>query len=81
MGTATLRRSGGSLILVIPPAYAEQNHLSAGDAVNFQIEGQSLTLRPLRKRYDAASLLAETPAELIHFSEWDHLSPSGQEAW
>ncbi|WP_288842469.1 AbrB/MazE/SpoVT family DNA-binding domain-containing protein [uncultured Deefgea sp.] len=81
MGTATLRRSGGSLIMVIPPAYAEQNHLTAGDTVKFNIEGQRLTLSPQRKRYDAASLLAETPAEFFSDSEWDKLPATGQEVW
>ncbi len=81
MGTAALRRSGGSLIMVIPPAYAEQNHLVAGDSVRFKIEGQRLTVEPKRQRFDAAALLAETPAEFMSMPEWDSLPVVGQEIW
>lgn len=79
MGTATLRRSGGSLIMVIPPAYAEQNHLTAGDAVKFNIDGQRLTVLPQGKRYDAAALLAETPAEFLSTPAWE--AAIGEEVW
>ena len=42
MLTATLRRSGGSLIMTIPSAYAEQNRLDAGSCVSVDIVGAPL---------------------------------------
>ncbi|WP_035053413.1 AbrB/MazE/SpoVT family DNA-binding domain-containing protein [Andreprevotia chitinilytica] len=82
MPTATLRRSGGSLIMVIPPLFAEQNHLTAGASVSVQVVGDTLTVQPLRRRrYDVAALLAETPEEFMGGPEWDQAPPAGQEVW
>lgn len=85
MATATLRRSGGSLIMTIPSAYAEQNHLSAGDSVEVTIEGSRMTVEPqkqrVRKRYDVEELIANTPEELFRNEEWEDLPPSGKEIW
>jgi len=79
MTTAVLRRSGGSLIMTIPPAYAEQNHLAAGAAVEVTITGPCLQV-VARPRFDAATLLAETPPDLLHLPEWDAMPPVGLEA-
>lgn len=78
--TANLRRSGGSLIMVIPAAYIEQNQLHAGDALSLSIDGDALTIKPVRKRrLDVATLVAETPAEYFG-DEWE-TAPVGQEVW
>jgi len=50
MPTAALRRSGGSLIVTIPQAYAEQNRLEAGSLVFIEINGDELKLKPGRQR-------------------------------
>lgn len=84
MTTATLRRSGGSLIMTIPTAFAEQNQLSAGDSVEVTIDGPCMTIQPKRRtrnRYAVEQLLAETPAEYQHFPEWENMPPVGQEVW
>lgn len=81
MTTATLRRSGGSLIMTIPSAFAEQNHLSAGDMVDVNIEGPSMVVSALRrKRYNVEELLAQTPPEFLK-PVWDDMPPVGQEIW
>lgn len=85
MSIATLRRSGGSLILTIPPAFAEQNHLSAGDSVEVNIDGARLTVEPrkgrARKRYNIEELMANTPEEFLRFPEWEDMPPAGKEIW
>lgn len=61
---------------------AEQNQLTAGDAVSLSVDGYLLTVQPLRKlaRFDAAVLLAETPEEYLSLPEWENMPPVGQEA-
>jgi antitoxin component of MazEF toxin-antitoxin module len=85
MATATLRRSGGSLIMTIPSAYAEQNHLNAGDSVEVTIEGERMTIEPQKRRpcqrYGVEALIAETPEELFHNPEWEDMPPVGKEIW
>ena len=84
MTTATLRRSGGSLIMTIPSTYAEQNHLSAGDCVEVIVEGTRMTVEPkrhIRKRYNIEELLAETPEEFLRLPEWENMPLAGEEIW
>ena len=55
MSTATLRQSGGSVILAIPKAVLEALGLSANSRVNLAIQGGSLTVTP---GYDIDELVA-----------------------
>ena len=79
MLTATLRRSGGSLIMTIPAAYAEQNRLDAGSCVSVDIAGVALTVRPGRKRRTLSELLEATPVEKSRVDGWDEMTPAGAE--
>ncbi len=79
MLTAALRRSGGSLIVTIPQAYVEQNHLEAGIRLAVEITGTELCLRPLRHRRTLAELLAATPQGLHRVEAWDELPTVGTE--
>lgn len=82
MTQATLRRSGGSLIMTIPSIFAEQNHLSAGDNVVLDINGPSMTVRVEkrreRKRYDLKELVANTDPVFLK-PVWDDVLPVGRE--
>ena len=70
--TSSLRRSGGSLIITIPQAYAEQNDLKPGSMVSIAIDGDALTLKPARrKRHSLSELLAATPEGLNRAQGWD----------
>ncbi|UGA37594.1 AbrB/MazE/SpoVT family DNA-binding domain-containing protein [Chromobacterium haemolyticum] len=83
MTNATLRRSGGSLIMTIPSAFAEQNHLSPGDSVVVDINGQSMTITAFkqpRQRYDLEELVAATAPEFFR-PVWEDVQPEGQEIW
>jgi len=79
MLSASLRRSGGSLILTIPQAYVEQNHLEAGSKLALEIAGQELRLKPARTRRSLAELLAATPDGLQRAEGWDEMPTAGEE--
>jgi antitoxin ChpS len=79
MLTATLRRSGGSLIVTIPQAYVEQNHLEAGSHVVIEINGDELKLKPSWQPPTLAELLAATPAGLYRAEGWDEMPAAGNE--
>jgi antitoxin ChpS len=79
MLTASLRRSGGSLIITLPQSYIEQNQLSAGAVLSVEIDGAELRLKPTRPRRRLADLLAATPKGLHRVSGWDEMPPAGNE--
>jgi len=79
MFTSSLRRSGGSLIITIPQAYAEQNMLKAGSLVAVEIAGEELRLKPARKRKTLSELLAATPEGLHRMEMWDEMALTGEE--
>ena len=79
MFTAALRRSGGSLIITIPQAYVEQNHLDAGSRIALEIAGDELKLKPARQRATLAELLAATPEGAERVLGWDEMPAAGKE--
>lgn len=46
---ATLRQSGGSIILAIPKAIAESMSVQPGSVVELTIEGRRLSVMPVRQ--------------------------------
>ena len=76
---ASLRRSGGSLILTVPATYVEQNHLSAGSTLAMDIVGDELKIRPKRARRTLEELLAATPRGLHRAKGWDEMPSAGAE--
>lgn len=80
MRTATLRKSGGSVIMAIPKTYVVQNHLDAGSKLVFEIAGDELRLKPAKARKSLAELLAATPAGLQRADGWDEMPAAGDEA-
>ena len=79
MFTAALRRSGGSLIITIPQAYVEQNHLDAGSRVALEIAGDELKLKPAKQRLTLSELLAATPKGTDRVHGWDEMPSAGKE--
>lgn len=79
MLNASLRRSGGSLILTIPQSYVEQNHLDAGSRVFVEINGAELKVRPGRQRLKLSALLAATPERLLRVEAWEDMPAVGGE--
>lgn len=79
MLNASLRRSGGSLIMTIPQSYVEQNHLDAGSLVCLEINGSELRVKPGRQRPQLSDLLASTPESLCRVEGWDEMPATGAE--
>lgn len=79
MLSASLRRSGGSLILSIPQSYIEQNHLEAGSKLSLEIAGQELRIKPAKPRRSLEELLAATPEGLHRVEGWDEMPSVGGE--
>lgn len=79
MLNASLRRSGGSLIIAIPQAYIEQNHLEAGSRLALEIAGQELRITPAKPRRNLEELLAATPEGLHRVEGWDEMPIIGDE--
>ena len=57
--TATLRQSGGSVILSIPKAIAESMAVGTGSVVELTVRGRTLSVVPARR--GLADLLAASP--------------------
>lgn len=59
MYTTNLRKVGGSVMMVVPPAILDLLHLQAGAAVGVAVDGGRLVVEPKpRPRYTLAELLA-----------------------
>lgn len=57
--TATLRQSGGSIILSIPKAIAKTMAVEAGSVVKLTVQGRKLSVTPARRTL--ADRLAQSP--------------------
>lgn len=79
MLNASLRRSGGSLIMTIPQSYVEQNHLDAGSRLSVEINGAELKVKPGRQRPKLSELLAATPDGLCRVEGWEGMPLAGGE--
>lgn len=78
--TATLRQSGGSIILSIPKAIANTLAVEAGSVVELMVEGRTLTVSPARR--GLAQRLADspaTPAAWARDEAWLEDAPVGRE--
>ena len=77
--TVVLRKTGNSLMIVIPQSYVEQNHLEAGSKLALKIAGQELIVKPAKPRRSLAELLAATPDGLQRVEGWDEMPTVGEE--
>ena len=76
----TLRRAGGSLVMTIPKAFIEQNHLQDGSRVELVVSGAQLSVKaPERRRLRLADLIAQMPPELPMVEGWDEMAAVGME--
>ncbi len=78
--TATLRQSGGSIILSIPKAIAETMAVDAGSVVELRLEGRTLSVQPARRSLaDRLADSPKTPAAWTRDDEWLNDGPQGRE--
>jgi antitoxin ChpS len=79
---ATLRKSGGALIVTVPKDYIRDNALAEGAQLNMKIKGSKMVLEPAapprRRRPSLAELLANTP-EFQRVPGWDEAPAVGLE--
>lgn len=78
--TATLRQSGGSIILSIPKALAQTLAVEAGSVVELSVSGRTLSVAPARRGL-AARLAAspKSPAVWPRDDAWLDDAPAGRE--
>lgn len=77
----TLTRAGGSLVMAVPKAFIEQNHLQEGSQVELSFEGHRMMIAaPTKRRYKLTELLAEMPAGKFPMVDgWDDMQLVGRE--
>jgi antitoxin ChpS len=83
MLTTTLRKVGGSVMMVVPPAILDQLGLQAGASVAMAVDGERLIVEPPRKpRYTLDELLAQCDPNAPFSDEdraWVNSAPAGRE--
>lgn len=75
-----VRKWGNSLALRVPQAMAADLQLVEGATVSLSIEDHTLVVKPTRKRFRLAELLAQMEGKPKH-PETDWGKPEGQEVW
>ncbi|HNV09613.1 MAG: AbrB/MazE/SpoVT family DNA-binding domain-containing protein [Dokdonella sp.] len=78
---ATLRRSGGSVILSIPKAIVDSLAVDAGSVVELSLNGRSLSVTPARRSLaDRLAASPKSPKLWQRDDEWLEDAPQGREA-
>jgi len=69
--TATLRQSGGSIILSIPKTIAQTLAVEAGSVVELTVEGRTLSIAPARRSLsDRLAVSPKSPAQWQRDADW-----------
>jgi antitoxin ChpS len=83
MHTTNLRKVGGWMMMLVPPAILDLLHLRAGATVGVSVEGGRLVVEPSpRPRYTLDELLAQCDASVeasAEDREWLAAKPVGHE--
>jgi antitoxin ChpS len=83
MHTTNLRKVGGSIMLVVPPALLEVLHLRAGEKVGLAVQSGRLVVEPQRRpRCTLDELLAQCNPKARRTKEereWLDAKPTGRE--
>lgn len=78
---STISKWGNSLAVRIPLAIAKLANLGEGDSVTVAVGSDgSVVLRPARRRYELAELVAQIKPGNRH-KETDWGTPRGEESW
>ena len=75
-----IKKWGNSLALRLPQHLVADLHIMEGATVSLSIEDESLIVRPTRKRYKLADLLAAHRKD-ANRTETDWGKPVGDEVW
>ena len=82
MHKSSLRKVGGSVMLVLPPAVLNELDLHVGSTVGIDVEENRLIVQPQRPQYSLEQLLSEwksVRALSDEGCEWIDLEPVGKE--
>lgn len=78
--TATLRQSGGSVILSIPKSIAQTLAVEAGSVVELSVDGRVLSVAPVRRSLaDRLAASPKTPTAWQRDEDWLADEPRGRE--
>lgn len=78
--TATLRRSGGSVILSIPKVIVDSLAVDAGSVVELSMNGRSLSVTPARRTLaDRLAASPKSPVAWQRDDEWLEDASQGRE--
>lgn len=78
--TATLRQSGGSIILSIPKAIAQTLAIDAGSVVELSVNGRTLSIAPAgRKLAERLAASPASPAAWHRDDDWLDDAATGRE--
>jgi antitoxin ChpS len=78
--TATLRQSGGSIILSIPKTIAQTLAVAAGSLVELSVQGRVLSVAPAKRSLsDRLAISPSSPARWQREHDWLNDSPAGRE--
>lgn len=76
-----VKKWGNSLALRLPQHMAADLHIMEGATVTLTVEGATLIVKPTRKRYRLADLLAQLDESKKRHKEVDWGEPRGEEVW
>ena len=84
MHTTNLRKVGGSIMMVVPPAFLDLLHLQVGATVSITVDHGRLVVEPKspRRRYSLDELLAQCDDSdeiTVEDREWLNEKPVGGE--
>ena len=80
----SIQKWGNSAAVRLPAPLLSQLGVALGDKLSADMQADSLVLRPARKHYALADLMAQCdlkaapPADI---KDWDDAKPVGQEVW
>ena len=81
-----IQRWGNSAAVRLPASLLKEMTLRSGDILDIGVEGEALTLTPVRTRprYSLSELLAQCDLDAPQeagLAAWDDAKPVGNEAW
>ena len=80
----SIQKWGNSAAVRLPSTLLSQLGVALGDKLSAEMQPEGLVLRPARKTYSLADLMAQCdlkaapPADVVN---WESAKPVGQEVW
>ena len=82
MYTTSLRKVGGSIMMIVPPSLLDQLHLQSGSVVGLIVDNGRLIAEPRRPHYSLEELLAQCDPNAdfsVYEREWSDINSVGLE--